>query len=132
MQLNSTIYYLTNTCIVAPMLTRRLLHTRPHIRTTSSFAKCPALVYTAAQNRPWVSCQNRTFHQSIIRFHEDKSKDATPVANKNQKPLAVGAAEAVNATKIEGIDVSNKEQRKADWAIIKEMGRYIWPKVGIF
>ena len=25
--------------------------------------------------------------------------------------------------------VSNKEQRKADWAIIKEMSRYLWPKV---
>jgi hypothetical protein len=26
-------------------------------------------------------------------------------------------------------NVSNKEQRKADWAIIKEMSRYLWPKV---
>lgn len=25
--------------------------------------------------------------------------------------------------------VSNKEQRKADWAIIKEMVQYLWPKV---
>ena len=25
--------------------------------------------------------------------------------------------------------VSNKEQRKADWAIMKEMTRYLWPKV---
>lgn len=25
--------------------------------------------------------------------------------------------------------VSNKEQRKADWAIMKEMSRYLWPKV---
>ena len=24
--------------------------------------------------------------------------------------------------------VSNKEQRKADWAIIKDMARYLWPK----
>ena len=24
--------------------------------------------------------------------------------------------------------VSNKEQRKADWKIIKEMSRYLWPK----
>ncbi len=27
--------------------------------------------------------------------------------------------------------VSNKEQRKADWAIIKEMSKYLWPKVGL-
>ena len=25
--------------------------------------------------------------------------------------------------------VSNKEQRKADWAIMKEMVKYLWPKV---
>lgn len=25
--------------------------------------------------------------------------------------------------------LSNKEQRKADWAIMKEMARYLWPKV---
>ena len=25
--------------------------------------------------------------------------------------------------------ISNKEQRKADWAIMKEMSRYLWPKV---
>ena len=25
--------------------------------------------------------------------------------------------------------VSNKEQRKADWAIMKEMAQYLWPKV---
>ena len=25
--------------------------------------------------------------------------------------------------------VSNKEQRRADWAIMKEMARYLWPKV---
>ena len=27
--------------------------------------------------------------------------------------------------------VSNKEQRKADWAIMKEMSKYLWPKVGM-
>jgi len=27
--------------------------------------------------------------------------------------------------------VSNKEQRKADWAIMKEMVQYLWPKVGL-
>lgn len=25
--------------------------------------------------------------------------------------------------------MSNKEQRKADWAIMKEMTKYLWPKV---
>lgn len=26
-------------------------------------------------------------------------------------------------------NVSNREQRKADWAIMREMSRYLWPKV---
>lgn len=28
-----------------------------------------------------------------------------------------------------GRTISNKEQRKADWTIMKEMSRYLWPKV---
>jgi ATP-binding cassette subfamily B (MDR/TAP) protein 7 len=31
---------------------------------------------------------------------------------------------------LNGPTVSNKEQRKADWAIMKEMAKYLWPKVG--
>lgn len=27
-------------------------------------------------------------------------------------------------------DLTTQEQRKADWGIIKEMSRYLWPKVG--
>jgi hypothetical protein len=27
--------------------------------------------------------------------------------------------------------LTTQEQRKADWGIIKEMSRYLWPKVGI-
>lgn len=27
-------------------------------------------------------------------------------------------------------NASDKEQRRADWAIMKEMSRYLWPKVG--
>ena len=39
---------------------------------------------------------------------------ATPAAPRKD-PLALG-------------DKSNKEQRKADWAILKEMAQYLWPK----
>ena len=28
--------------------------------------------------------------------------------------------------------MATKEQRKADWAIMKEMAKYLWPKVGNF
>lgn len=45
-----------------------------------------------------------------------------------------GEASANNAPNTDNLlseqTVSNKEQRKADWAIIKEMAQYLWPKVG--
>lgn len=47
-----------------------------------------------------------------------KPKPASPTAAVKKDPLL---AEKV---------VSVQEQRKADWAIIKEMSAYLWPKVG--
>lgn len=29
------------------------------------------------------------------------------------------------------VELTTKEQRKADWGIIKEMSKYLWPKVGV-
>jgi ATP-binding cassette subfamily B (MDR/TAP) protein 7 len=43
---------------------------------------------------------------------------AAPAEFKRKDPLALA-------------DKSNKEQRKADWAIIKEMTQYLWPKHGL-
>ena len=34
-----------------------------------------------------------------------------------------------NDALLAGRTISNKEQRKADWTIMKEMSRYLWPKV---
>ncbi|KAH8595254.1 iron ABC-transporter-like protein [Bisporella sp. PMI_857] len=44
----------------------------------------------------------------------EKVAPATPITTRKD-PLALG-------------DKSNKEQRKADWAILKEMAQYLWPK----
>lgn len=46
-----------------------------------------------------------------------KAKPATPIPAGPQDPLLAEKT------------VSNQEQRKADWAIIKEMSVYLWPKV---
>ncbi|KAI4126185.1 MAG: hypothetical protein LQ338_003884 [Usnochroma carphineum] len=47
-----------------------------------------------------------------------------------QKPGGATANNAPNTDKLLSEQtVSNKEQRKADWAIIKEMAQYLWPKV---
>jgi len=45
-----------------------------------------------------------------------EKKAAKPTAEPNTDPLLAEQT------------VSNKEQRKADWAIIKDMAQYLWPK----
>jgi ATP-binding cassette subfamily B (MDR/TAP) protein 7 len=49
------------------------------------------------------------------------TKDAVKTANP-ASPTAKGGPLLAEQT------VSNKEQRKADWAIIKDMAHYLWPK----
>ncbi|KAI9877243.1 MAG: Iron-sulfur clusters transporter atm1, mitochondrial [Pleopsidium flavum] len=45
-----------------------------------------------------------------------------------QKPPAAKRDEPKTDALLTEQTVSNKEQRKADWAIMKEMARYLWPK----
>lgn len=71
---------------------------------------------------------------------EKKDTATAPSAQPHNGPPGGGVAKTPSASKpgsAGGQDpllaeqtVSNKEQRKADWAIIKEMSRYLWPKVG--
>ena len=50
---------------------------------------------------------------------ETMHKPQEQVENDEPKPDALLSEQSL----------SNKEQRKADWAIMKEMSRYLWPKV---
>lgn len=57
----------------------------------------------------------------------------------NEGALPAAAAAKTPSAKIEPkasllaeAELTTKEQRKADWGIIKEMSRYLWPKVGGF
>jgi len=61
----------------------------------------------------------------------EKGKAETPESMKpetvqKEKPTAQ-SQDALLSEK----NVSTTEQRKADWAIIKEMSQYLWPKVGL-
>lgn len=65
-----------------------------------------------------------------------RSKDDTRV-NTAQQETKVTAAEPTKTPTVQKEKqpsllaeqtVSNKEQRKADWAIIKDMAHYLWPK----
>lgn len=51
------------------------------------------------------------------------TKAAKPVADP-AKPKLPAKADPLLAEQV----LTNKEQRKADWAIMKEMSRYLWPK----
>jgi ABC transporter ATM len=56
-----------------------------------------------------------------------------PEAVDNAKPESLEKKPVPEAIKTDPLlaekTMSNKEQRKADWAIMKEMSRYLWPKV---
>jgi ATP-binding cassette subfamily B (MDR/TAP) protein 7 len=66
-----------------------------------------------------------------------RSKDDTRLKSATQE-TKVAAAETTKTSNVKkemAVDpllaeqtVSNKEQRKADWAIIKDMAHYLWPK----
>lgn len=47
-----------------------------------------------------------------------------PESLQKEKPPVPGKQDVLLAEQT----VSNKEQRKADWAIIRDMAKYLWPK----
>ena len=47
-----------------------------------------------------------------------------PESVEKPKPASPGKQDGLLAEK----EVSKAEQRKADWAIMKEMSKYLWPK----
>lgn len=57
---------------------------------------------------------------------------ATPKASQlsnAEKQKGGAAAKSTKNDLLSEKTVGDKEQRKADWAIIKEMAKYLWPKV---
>ncbi|KAL9624304.1 MAG: hypothetical protein Q9160_001551 [Pyrenula sp. 1 TL-2023] len=81
----------------------------------------------------------RTFYNSAIlrqqvdlKTPEQKKVDATESIKPEtvQKPQEAqnGIAPEKNNDLLAEATVSSKEQRKADWAIMKEMAKYLWPK----
>lgn len=80
--------------------------------------------------------------RSLAPQHKDDTRAQTVQQTAGQKPLVQEGTvkpESVQKSKpgapagqdplLSEQTVSNKEQRKADWAIIKEMSQYLWPKV---
>ena len=66
--------------------------------------------------------------QGEVHPHLEQSKNIKPESY--QEPYKQKSAEAPNTDALLAEQtVSNKEQRRSDWIIIKEMAKYIWPKV---
>lgn len=63
---------------------------------------------------------------------EEEQKQQQPAEEKIAESVAKDDKPAKPPTKTDPLlseqTVSNKEQRKADWAIIKDMAHYLWPK----
>ena len=55
----------------------------------------------------------------------DQAAVVKPVSPTKSEKAAIGKQDGLLAEQT----VSNKEQRKTDWRIIKEMSQYLWPKV---
>lgn len=65
--------------------------------------------------------------QARVQLPPDKSESIKPESYEEPDKTKPNVAPKVDALLAEQT-VSNKEQRKADWAIMKEMARYLWPK----
>lgn len=64
--------------------------------------------------------------------HGERPKPGSQPALEATKPAANATAAKAKVAKADPLlqeqVLTNKEQRKADWAIIKEMSQYLWPK----
>ncbi|KAK8206895.1 Iron-sulfur clusters transporter atm1, mitochondrial [Zalaria obscura] len=80
-------------------------------------------VFTCTPRHRKDEARIRTVQQETVKKTE---------AAESVKPEAVQKEKVVEPTKQPSLlseqTLSNKEQRKADWAIIKDMAKYLWPK----
>jgi ABC transporter ATM len=56
-------------------------------------------------------------------------KIATSPAPASQKPSETLKPDVKKSNLLSEATITKQEQRKADWAIMKEMAKYLWPKV---
>lgn len=90
---------------------------------TVSRPSCRNLVTTPRHRRE--DPQDRVIEQTAGQ----KSKVVEGITPESvQKDAPAKPIEPVKDSLLAEQTVSNKEQRKADWAIIKEMSKYLWPK----
>ena len=90
--------------------------------------RCSALRHLAYTNHRRQNDRRRNPQAQVrVQRHSDKSESIKPESYEEPNKTKSNLPPKADALLAEQ-PVSNKEQRKADWAIIKEMARYLWPK----
>jgi ATP-binding cassette, subfamily B (MDR/TAP), member 7 len=111
---------------------------------TAHRASCPLLRNAARKPQPrvWTSAPKRIFTSPRRLLREEKKASGTQAELGRQiraaegsagtkheiAPPTVAAAPSPRKDPLALDDKTNKEQRKADWAIIREMAKYLWPR----
>ncbi|KAG5929820.1 mitochondrial ABC transporter [Claviceps sorghi] len=98
---------------------------------------CPRCSFRQMYNRPsLLPAPSRLFRTSVADRREQPPPPKTTIgAVKPSAALPRSASSGAGALKktndpLASVDKSAAEQRKADWAIIREMSRYLWPRDG--
>ena len=84
------------------------------------------LTYTTHSRQNDSARQQKT--QGQLQLRPEQSESIKPESYQASSKAKLAEAPKTDALLAEQT-VSNKEQRRADWIIIKEMAKYIWPKV---
>ncbi|EJT68305.1 iron-sulfur clusters transporter ATM1 [Gaeumannomyces tritici R3-111a-1] len=109
-----------------------------NLRSTALLSSCPRAVPKFVHRSPrWIPQRPggsvRALMTSMPRPKAPTSpsvRDAARPASISKTAIPTAATSASTASKdpLATPDKTNQEQRKADWAIIKEMSHYLWPK----
>ena len=80
---------------------------------------------------PWRNQSTDGKDPTSARNNSLPAATAADLANANivQKPEAGKAKDTLKKDLLSESAIANKEQRQADWAIMREMSKYLWPKV---
>ena len=113
-----------------------------HMPMPGRLVQHPYLTLTVPRSTP--ATKPTIYYSSQLRIFATQGALRKPATPDQQKPgspassqqLKDGAKETPSPPKKAGPatllgekETGNKAQRKADWAIMKEMSKYLWPKV---
>lgn len=118
---------LTSRLLLRPGLVSCSRNTGPTLRSRQS----PTLLLLESSRRVFASTPRHRKDDAQARtaaVELEKPKVDAKVAKDAANPTGPASATAKGGPLLAEQTVSNKEQRKADWAIIKDMAHYLWPK----